>query len=154
MCFLANASQQISAATIIFTTQVKGTVTRFCAYEAFWFLVWRTFFQSWLSVKKSSSIEPERPEKAMISVLKSSLCKKNSWLACVLFCRSLFSVFSVLCITSFGDYTRPQQMISQTVQISSSFIYFLITPVSCTVIKALELDVNVELNREQTNSKC
>ena len=112
MCFLANASQQISAATIIFTTQVKGTVTRFCAYEAFWFLVWRTFFQSWLSVKKSSSIEPERPEKAMISVLKSSLCKKNSWLACVLFCRSLFSVFSVLCITSFGDYTRPQQMIS------------------------------------------
>ena len=63
--------------------------------------------------------------------------KKNSWLAGVLFSRSLFSVFSVLCITSFGDYTRTQQMISQTVQISSSFIYLLITPVSCTEIKAL-----------------
>ena len=31
-------------------------------------------------------------------------------------------------------------MISQTVQVSSSFIYLLMTPVSCKVIKALELE--------------
>ena len=44
-------------------------MTCFCAWAAFWFLVWRTIFQSWLSVKKSSSIDPERPEKAITSVL-------------------------------------------------------------------------------------
>ena len=48
---------------------VKGTVTRFCTCAAFRFLVWRNFFQSWLSAKKSSSIDPERPEKDIILVV-------------------------------------------------------------------------------------
>ena len=39
----------------------------------------KPFFQSWLSVKKSSSIDPERPEKAMISVLKSCLVHFRSF---------------------------------------------------------------------------
>ena len=47
--------------------QLKGTVTRFCACTASWFLIWRKFFQDWLLVKKSSSIYPETPEKAIIS---------------------------------------------------------------------------------------
>ena len=47
-------------------------MTCFCVWAAFWFLVWRTIFQSWLSVKKSSSIDPERPEKAITSALMSS----------------------------------------------------------------------------------
>ena len=54
-------------------TFVKGTVTRICACAASWFLFWRTFFQDWLLVKKSSSIDPETPEKAIVSVFKSYL---------------------------------------------------------------------------------
>ena len=66
-----------------FTTQwgcagFKGIVTRFCACAASWFLIWRTFFQDWLLVKKSSSIDPETPEKAIISVFKSYLVHLGS----------------------------------------------------------------------------
>ena len=54
-------------------------VTRFCACAVFWFPVWWTFFQSWLSVKKSSSIDPERPEGAIISILKGYLVHFGSF---------------------------------------------------------------------------
>ena len=54
-------------------TFIQGTVTRFCACAAFWFLFWRTFFQDWLLVTKSSSTDPETSEKAIISVFKSYL---------------------------------------------------------------------------------
>ena len=59
-------SSLLSRFSLIFV--FKGTVTRFCACAASWFLFWRTFFEDWLLVKKSSSIDPETPEKAIISV--------------------------------------------------------------------------------------
>ena len=43
------------------------------------FLFWRTFFQDWLLVKKSSSIDPETPEKAIISVSKGHLVHFGSF---------------------------------------------------------------------------
>ena len=54
-------------------TKIKGTGTHLCTCAASWFLFWLTFFQDWLLVKKSSSIDPETPEKAIISVFKSYL---------------------------------------------------------------------------------
>ena len=57
---------------------LKGTVTRFCACAASWFLAWRTFFQDWPLVKKSSSIDSETPEKAITSVFKSYLVHSGS----------------------------------------------------------------------------
>ena len=69
---------------------VKGNVTRFCACAASWFLFWRTFFQDWLLVKKSSSIDPETPEKAIISVFKSYLVNFGSLTRHILyFCASI-----------------------------------------------------------------
>ena len=35
---------------------IKGTVTRFCACAASWFLVWRTVFQDWLLARAIWSI--------------------------------------------------------------------------------------------------
>ena len=66
-----------------------NTVTRFCACAASWFLVWRTFFQDLLFVKKSSSIDPEMPEKAIISVFESYLVHFGSFKRRILyFCAS------------------------------------------------------------------
>ena len=51
---------------------------------------WRTFFQDWLLVKKSSSIDPETPEKAIISVFKSCLVHFGSFKRHILyFCASI-----------------------------------------------------------------
>ena len=58
-------------------TKIKGTVTCFFACVASWFLFWQTFFQDWVSVNKSSSIDPEMPEKAIISVFNSYICICN-----------------------------------------------------------------------------
>ena len=53
-------------------------------------LFWRTFFQDWLLVKKSSSINPEKPEKAIISVFKSYLVHFGSFKChIVYFCASI-----------------------------------------------------------------
>ena len=62
-----------------YTPQIKETVTRFCACAASWFLFWRTSFQDWLLVKNSSSIDPETPDKAIISVFKSYLVHLGSF---------------------------------------------------------------------------
>ena len=68
----------------------KGTVTRFFACAATWFLFWRTVFQHWRLVKKSSSIDPETPEKAIISVFKSYLVHLGSFKRHILyFCASI-----------------------------------------------------------------
>ena len=68
----------------------EGTVTRFCACAATWFLFWRTVFQDWRLVKKSSSIDPETPEKAIISVFKSYLVHLGSFKRHILyFCASI-----------------------------------------------------------------
>ena len=68
----------------------KGTVTRFCACAATWFLFWRTVFQDWRLVRKSSSIDPETPEKAIISVFKSYLVHLGSFKRHILyFCASI-----------------------------------------------------------------
>ena len=58
---------------------IKGSVTRLCACAATWFLFWRTVFQDWRLVKKSSSIDPETPEKVIISVFKSYLVHLGSF---------------------------------------------------------------------------
>ena len=58
---------------------LKGTVKRFCACAETWFLFRRTVFQDWRLVKKSSSIDPETPEKAIISVFKSYLVHLGSF---------------------------------------------------------------------------
>ena len=69
---------------------IKGTVTRFCARAATWFLFWRTVFQDWRLVKKSSSIDPETPERAIISVFKSYLVHLGSFKRHILyFCASI-----------------------------------------------------------------
>ena len=68
---------------------LKGTVTGFCACAASWFLVWRTFFQDWLLVKKSS-VDSETPEKATISVSKTYLIHFGSFKRHILyFCASI-----------------------------------------------------------------
>ena len=54
---------------------LSRTVTRFCACAATWFL----FSRDWLLVKKSSSIDPETPEKAIISVFKNCLVHLGSF---------------------------------------------------------------------------
>ena len=65
-------------------------MTRFCACAATWFLFWRTVFQDWRLVKKSSSIDPETPEKAIISVFKSYLVHLGSFKRHILyFCASI-----------------------------------------------------------------
>ena len=46
--------------------------------SASWFLVWRTFFQDWLLVKKSS-VDSETPEKGTISVSKTYLIHFGSF---------------------------------------------------------------------------
>ena len=69
---------------------VEGTVTRFCACAATWFLFQRTVFQDWRLVKKSSSIDPETSEKAIISVFKSYLVHLGSFKRHILyFCASI-----------------------------------------------------------------
>ena len=69
---------------------IEGTVTRICACAASWFLFWRTFFQDWLLVKKASSIEPETPAKAIISVFKCYLVHFGSFKRHILyFCVSI-----------------------------------------------------------------
>ena len=68
----------------------KGTVTHFCACAATWFLFRRTVFQDWRLVKKSSSIDPEMPKKAIISVFKSYLVHLGSFKRHILyFCASI-----------------------------------------------------------------
>ena len=68
----------------------SGTVTRFCACASSRFLFWRMFFQDWLLVKKSSSIDPETPEEAIISVFKSYLVHFGSFKRHILFfCASI-----------------------------------------------------------------
>ena len=57
----------------------------FRACAAFWFLVWRAFFQDWLLVKKSFFIDPEMPEKAFISVFKSYLVYFGSFKCHILY---------------------------------------------------------------------
>ena len=48
------------------------------------------FFQDWLLVKKSSSIDPETPERAIISVFKSYLAHFGSFKCHILyFCASI-----------------------------------------------------------------
>ena len=76
---------------------VKGTVTRFCACAASWFLFYRTFFQDRLLVKISSSIDPQTPEKAIISVFKSYLVHFGSFNAifCI-FVQALSRKFEVI----------------------------------------------------------
>ena len=70
--------------------QIKGTLTCFCACAATWFLLSRTVFQDWRLVKKSSSIDPETPEKAIISVFKSYLVHLGSFKRHILyFCASI-----------------------------------------------------------------
>ena len=65
-------------------------MTRFCACAATWFLFWRTVFQDWRLVKKSSSIDLETPEKAIISVFKSYLVHLGSFKRHILyFCASI-----------------------------------------------------------------
>ena len=52
--------------------------------------VLQTFFQDWLLVKKSTSIDPETPEKAIISVFKSYLVHFGSFKRHILyFCASI-----------------------------------------------------------------
>ena len=68
----------------------KGTVTRFCACAATWFLSGGQFFKIGVLVKKSSSIDPETPEKAIISVFKSYLVHLGSFKRYILyFCASI-----------------------------------------------------------------
>ena len=65
-------------------------MTRFCACAATWFLFWRTVFQDWRLVRKSSSIDPETPEKAIISVFESYLVHLGSFKRHILyFCASI-----------------------------------------------------------------
>ena len=81
-CWIKNISDLFFNFKIRHPLYFKGTVTRFCACAAPWFLVWRTFFQDWLWVKKSSSIDPEIPEipeKAIISAFKSYLVHFGSF---------------------------------------------------------------------------
>ena len=73
-----------------FFCAIKGTVTRFCACAATSFLFRWTVFQDWRLVKKSSSIDPETPEKAIISVFKSYLVHLESFKPYILyFCASI-----------------------------------------------------------------
>ena len=69
---------------------IKGTVRRIRACAASWFLFRRTFFQDWLLMKKSSSVDPETPEKAIISVFKSYLVH------ILYFCASVSRKFEVI----------------------------------------------------------
>ena len=58
---------------------------RVCACAASWFL-----FQNWLLVKKSSSIDPQTPEEAIISVFTSYLVHFGSFKRHILyFCASI-----------------------------------------------------------------
>ena len=65
-------------------------MTHFCVCAATWFLFWQTVFQDWRSVKKSSSIDPETPERSIISVFKSYLVHLGSFKRHILyFCASI-----------------------------------------------------------------
>ena len=57
----------------------KGTVTRFCTCAAFWFLPSGETLSSWLIREESSSIDPERPENAIILVMKNYLVHFESF---------------------------------------------------------------------------
>ena len=57
----------------------KGTVTPYAHVRHLYFWSGGTFFQDWLLVKKSSSIDPEMSEKAIISVFKSHLVNFGSF---------------------------------------------------------------------------
>ena len=74
----------------------SGTVTRCCACASSRFLFWRMFFQDWLLVKKSSSIDPETPEEAIISVFKSYLVHFGSFKRHILyFCASIMATITM-----------------------------------------------------------
>ena len=83
--FLERNFEEFSIQLHNFDWPIKGTVTRFCACAASWFLVWRTFFHDWPLVKKSSSIDPETSENAIISVFKSYLFHFRSFKRHILF---------------------------------------------------------------------
>ena len=73
-----------------FSSNLKGTVTRFCACAPTWFLFWWTVFQDWRLVKKASSIHLETPEKAIISVFKNYVVHLGSFKRHILyFCESI-----------------------------------------------------------------
>ena len=67
-------------------------IVRFALRVAIWLgaIIWRTVFQYWRLVKKCSSIDPEAPEKAIISVFKSYLVHLGSFKRHILyFCASI-----------------------------------------------------------------
>ena len=67
-------------------------IVRFALRAAIWLgaIIWRTVFQCWRLVKKSSSIDPEAPEKAIVSVFKSYLVHLGSFKRHILyFCASI-----------------------------------------------------------------
>ena len=96
-------------------------VTRFCACAVLWFLVWWTFFQSWLSVKKSSSIDPERPEKFIMSILKNYLVHFGSFKPHIwYFHASIVEKFEVI-----GEKcTSPYSLLSVFLQTDQSIVAF------------------------------
>ena len=76
-------------------------------------LFWRTFFQDWLLVKKSSSINPEKPEKAIISVFKSYLVHFGSFKChIVYFCASIVEKIR----SHWGEVQKPCSLLSVFLQ--------------------------------------
>ena len=73
--------------------KLKGTVTRFCACAATWFLSGEQFFKIGVLVKNSSSSDPETPEKAIISVFKSYLVHLGNFYQ---YSRAIWSIWEVL----------------------------------------------------------
>ena len=96
-------------------------VTRFCTCAVFWFLVWWTFFQSWFSVEKSSSIDPERPDEAIITILKSYLVHFGSFKPHIwCFHASIVKKFEVI-----GEKcTSPYSLLSVFLQTDQSILAF------------------------------
>ena len=92
----------------------KGTVTRFCACAATWFLFGEQFFKIGVLLKKSSSIDPETPEKAIISVFKSYLVHLGSFKRYILyFCASIVEKIRN---NWEDDHTKPCSLLSVFIQ--------------------------------------
>ena len=77
------------------------------------------FFQSWLLTKKSSCIDPEGPEKAIISVLKSYLVHFGTFKLHILyFIANVVEIFEV----SEEQCTKPYSLLSVQLQTDQMYV--------------------------------